>query len=238
MKLSNTYEKTFSLLLIGEPKSGKSTFLSSLERVYICDLDKNLSGLASRNKFYYDSISTSDPIKGWKQMVTGISEAIKSDEIDTIAIDGLTHLGELAENCVVKLADEKYFKNNPIPTERSMQMSLWEPFRQRIIKLITSIRADKNLILASHEIPQLADDGSVIAYRPSIRSRLQDTIAGYFSDCWRTYTKKNSYYVRVKPQRLYQIGASVPFPEEEYEVTNWTPEQYQQTFFSHFSSNS
>lgn len=237
MKKSTDYQKSFSLLLIGEPKSGKSTFLSSLSRVYICDLDKNLSGLANRNDFYYDSISTSNPVNGWKQMISGISEALKSNEIDTIAIDGLTHLGELAENCVVQLADAKYFKNNPIPTERSMQMSLWEPFRQRIIKLITSIRSDKNLILASHEVPQLAEDGSVISYRPSVRSRLQDTIAGYFTDCWRTYTKKNSYFVRVKPQRLYQIGASVPFDQDEYDVTGWEPSQYQEKFFSHFSPN-
>lgn len=227
-------------MLIGTPKSGKTVFAMSFPKPYILDCDNNLRGALTYHNFqeepfeyWYDNpqLEEPDPQKRWSYSCKALKEAVASEEIETVIVDGLSLLGTYLEAHL--LANSKSgngMKDLIIAGEKVMNQAMWGPFRNLMSALIMECKGSgKMFIMCCHEQTMTNDTGSVISYRPLISGSLRDNIAGFFSDCWRCETKGThtgaEYSVRLAPKNLFQIGNSVGFKEPELKVTGQTRKQ-------------
>jgi hypothetical protein len=202
-----------ALLLIGPPGGGKTTLSLQFPSPYIADIDGNMDGPVRHIKkklpqfeYFYDRIGFTD--KGtpvavedqWQRLETSVYAALKAPEPKTVVIDGLTHLNNILIAHVCKQAGKS-----------AMDISLWIPFRQTLLKFIMTCRStNKNLVMLCHEETQYKQDPSsknalsqVIDKRtPAVSSKLTDYFGAFFTDMWRCESRpgpggKPTYWVQV-----------------------------------------
>lgn len=227
--------RAFALLLIGVPKSGKTAFALNFPKPWILDCDNNLAGALRHHKnlgepitdFFFDDPNTEpDPEKRWTMAMNQLIAACRSDQVETIIVDGLTVLAWWLESHI--LANSKQgngMKDLVIAGEKVMNQSHWNPFKNMMLKFVMAARAvGKNFIMTCHETTETNEDGAVIAYRPLISGQLRGSLAGMFSDCWRCETGNAvggaTYSVRFHPRTMMQIGNSLGIKTPQMEVTN------------------
>lgn len=247
MKQGTTYkrEQAFALLLIGEPKSGKTTFAMSFPKPWILDLDNNLAGALryhgdKQEGFFFEDLDGVDADKKWSVAVKAIEEACSSPEVETIIIDGLSVMAELLQKYI--LANTKKDSSNSkliIAGEECMQMNHWTPFKNLMSGIIMACKSSgKKLVFLCHEDTLTSATGSVIGYRPMIQGSLRNNIAGYFTDVWRTQSGvkagKPYYNVRFAPKNMMQIGNSLGIKEDELDVTGKKCDQIWKSISTYF----
>lgn len=195
MKQAEHYSATnnFAVLLQGPPGGGKTTLTTLFPKLYIADCDNNLSGVIRRARvkgtplnFSYDTINVTDdgqevpPARRWERLMKCVAEAVRSEQFDAFAMDGLTSISQYCIDYILehKAADKEKGK---------MTISDWVPYQNLLFKFITSMRAipDKYIIWTCHE--ELVKDIQLgtLSYRVDIPTRLQNHIGGMFSDVWR-----------------------------------------------------
>lgn len=212
---ASTYNilQQFSLLIQGPPGSGKTGLALQFPRPYVCDLDNNIGGtirwMRSHNiepDFEFDTPDilpdgiTERPIKDrFKFMAECIKEQSINPIVDTIIVDGVTKLdmyikGEIArQNPTIK--GERRADGEMTLADWNTHLYLWQTF-------ITKMQASsKMFILTCHEefsdIAQLP--GKILVNVQG--KKVQQTLAGMFSDVWRTeiekkVTNKGNEYIR------------------------------------------
>ena len=249
MKQGTTYnrDQAFALLLIGLPKSGKTIIGTSFPNVFVLDLDLNLNGALSHHgdemgNFFFDDLSDEpNQDKRWTASHKALVEACKSDEVDTVFVDGLTVLAQLLQMHI--LANSK--KGNGmddlvIAGEKVMNRAQWGPFKNLMTKIIMMCRASgKKLIFSCHEDTITDKNGAVLSYRPMIPGALKHNIAGLFTDVWRceSGTKANKPYHRIRfaPKNMMQIGNSLGIKDIEYDTTDKTKKEIWSYLSKHFN---
>lgn len=240
MKSSADYkmDRSFALMLIGPPKSGKTCFAFNFPDPYILDCDNNLAGALRYHNhathpfpFYFDNPDSEPPEKRWKFCMQALKDAIAAPEPKTIVCDGLSLLAYyLEKHILANSAQSTGMKDLIIAGEKVMNMSHWMPFKNLMSQLVMACKcAGKPFIMTCHEYVEESEAGAVVGYKPLISGSLRQNIAGYFTDVWRCETSNGpssvDYSVRFQPRSLMQIGNSLSIKERELKVTGLTRKQ-------------
>ena len=237
MKKGTTYKRAeaFALLLIGEPKSGKTTAALNFPRPFVLDLDNNLSGALRHHgedfdmdTLYFENLEGVKPEKKWSAACKVIEEACNSPEIDTIVIDGISILAELLQTHILANTQRDSSQSDlVIAGEKCMQMNHWTPFKNLMSRLMMACKASgKKVVALCHEETLMSPSGAVIGYRPMIQGALKHNLAGYFTDVWRCETsiraKVSTYKLRFAAKSMMQIGNSLGIKDVDYDLTDKT----------------
>lgn len=250
MKAGNTYkrEQAFALLLIGEPKSGKTTAALCFPKPFVLDLDNNLAGAIRHhgddfdmNELYFEDLEGVEQDKRWSAGVLAIKEACASPDVETIIIDGLSIMAELLMRHI--LANTKRDSSNSkliIAGEDCMQMNQWTPFKNLMSGIIMACKSSgKRLVFLCHEAPLTDKNGAVLSYRPMIPGSLKNNIAGYFTDVWRCESgvkaQKPFYRIRFAPKSMMQIGNSLGIKDIDFDITGKTKTEVWNYLKPHFT---
>lgn len=211
----------FGLLLVGAPKSGKTSFSLQFPNPYIADCDNNISGPHRYLKekslspvFSYDTIDIDDagnevPVgKRWTRLTECCKAAAASKEIDTIIVDSLT-----------KVSD--YLVDHILNYEKIQQMRIqdWLSYQNMMKRFVTYLRSTgKLLIFCAHETVEKDELEGTLKYFVALPSKLKDTIGGLFTDVWRAEYqpggagKEGSYMIRAVSSARMSLGNSLGLP--------------------------
>jgi hypothetical protein len=223
MKLNTTDKPkaSFGLLLVGAPKSGKTSFALQFPKPYIADCDNNISGpqrfLEEKNlkpQFFYDVIDIDEqgkevqPAQRWTRLTNGLKVAVASSDVETIIVDSLS---KLSDNLVEHI----------MGFEKIQQMRIqdWMSYQNLMKKLITYLRSSgKYVVFIAHEGVEKDELDGVLKYFVSLPSKLRDTIGGMFTDVWRAEYqpgaggKEGQYTVRALSSARMSLGNSLGLP--------------------------
>jgi GTPase SAR1 family protein len=242
MKQSNTYSNnlSFALLLVGEPKTGKTTVTSAFPRPYYLDFDRNLGSLVGRfpnrpfaydNPYEADDGKEIDPLEVWEININQrLKTALASPDIDTIVIDSLSTMCDNLMYHIFKLVKRQEGKTIDTP-----RIQDYGTFRTLMIRLISYLRKQsKNIIFTAHQKIDKDELTGIINYRLNIPGQLADNFGGFFSDVWACTTKPGArgptYSIATSPIfKHVELGHSFKI-EHEYNVTDKTPDEIWKLF--------
>lgn len=237
MKQSNTYHSdlSFALLLVGEPKSGKTRVAASFPRPYFLDFDRNLGSLIANNptvSFLYDNPYEDDsgkPIEPkdlWEVNINRrLKAAVASPDVDTIVLDSLSTLSDTAIQHIIGEVRRQEGKVIEVP-----RIQDYTTFRNLFVRLITYLRkSSKNIIFTSHQKTNKDELTGILRYQLSMPGQLADNFGGFFSDIWACEAKPGArgptYHVHTAPAfRHVELGHSFKV-ENSYDVTDKTEPQ-------------
>lgn len=192
-----TPSKDFTLLLMGEPGSGKTTTALQLvpvgKKVLVIDCDRNLSPavrfLTSNRpdlipfvSFYQPEVTEVGQValpdyKLFDAVFKQAIEASKDPEVGTIIVDSATVLNEW---CIKKILKEQPTKTG------NMEKQSWGSFYNAMFNFMSGIKnAGKWFILVSHQTYLEDDMTKIMKYVPNIPGKSAVIIPGLFSDFWR-----------------------------------------------------
>ncbi len=218
---SQSPRPAFGLLLVGAPKSGKTSFALQFPNPYIADCDNNISGPHRYLKekslspvFSYDTIDIADDGtevaigKRWTRLTECCKVAAASKDIDTIIVDSLT-----------KVSD--YLVDHILNYEKIQQMRIqdWLSYQNLMKRFVTYLRSTGKLVIfCAHETVEKDELEGTLKYFIALPSKLRDTIGGLFTDVWRAEYqpgaagKEGAYMVRAVSSARMSLGNSLGLP--------------------------
>lgn len=225
-----------ALLLVGEPKTGKTTIEMAFPKPFILDVDHNLDGprrRAGNKKFFYDDPALDKDGKElelkfrWNRAMDLLKEAYASPDIETICIDSLSGLGDyLVEHILwqVRMSEGKTIDRPRIQDYYSVKDLLG--------KLAIFLRAcslKKHIIVAAHQKADKDDATNATRYSLNIPGQQAQNWGAYFTDVWATTATdiggNTKYEIRTKPTGFHvSLGTSLPM-ESRIDVTNKSPDE-------------
>lgn len=220
---------SFGLLLKGQPKAGKTTLALMFPNPYIADCDNNLGGAVRLlrekfpdKKFKYDTINAGVDAEGkpipdigrWAHLCACCTAAARDPWVQTIIVDSVTAVNMYLTDLIVS--------EKPASKEKFMTISDWVPFRNMIVKFITTFRSvNKYFIMTAHEVSDKDEATGTIYFRPSVQSNLKDNFGGMFSDEWLACAEEQSgqivRFVKSTPEPRRSMGSMLDLP-----VGPWT----------------
>lgn len=221
MKASATYqtEQRPAILLVGEPKTGKTRLAYGAPKPFILDLDRNLHSAINveERKFFYEQIEIPEDaseLKGkvtpWTQSVAALKEACASPEVDTIIVDSLS---TLAEVLVIHILHEvRRAEGKAIDRLRIQD---YQPLKKLMANLVTYLRSSgKFIIYTAHQKTTKDEMTGVLRYQLNMPGQLADNFGAYFSDVWATEAQikrgELKYVLHTKPTRQHiSLGNSI-----------------------------
>jgi len=242
MKSNTDYKITNNLavILVGEPKTGKTRAMASFPDPYFLDLDKNLNSvipLMNGKKFWYDQVDKDDKDKPipepdqYEYALECLKVAIADPNIKTICIDSITRLSELVVSHIIGKLTIMGVKLRSDTVDAQIRLNDYATFGNLILKLVALCRASgKFVIWTSHQTVDKDEINGAMRYRFSLPGQLKETLGGYFTDVWGTSSTpiaggKTKYSIRTKPTGYHvALGTSIPL-DPEIDVTDKTPEQ-------------
>jgi len=185
-----------AILLIGKGGCGKTTLALQFPEPGVLDLDQNLDGpdrfirqeLKGKLSYVYltplldDKGRPKDDGEIRDAIMEGLEELVDSPKVKTIIIDSITKLSEMLVLWRLKKEGRDV-----------MEISMWQPWRSAIIKLLHKARSSgKHVICSIHEKPVYAprsgksiEPAQKIAADISLPTRLADEFPFAFTDVWR-----------------------------------------------------
>lgn len=210
-----------AILLLGKPKSGKSTFAAQFPSPAFLDVDNNLEAIKSRDGSMFvsqvsidDDGKVVDPRFRWTRAMKELDTFVETPEIKTIVIDSLTTLQDiLCEHLAIQRGPNKR-------GDMVMEISDWQIFKRCIVSLITKLRASSKIaIVTAHEHEEI-DDNNKRTISPSIQGGLSKDYAARFTDLWRISSTtpygsgETKYKVRTRPDHEICLGTPFDLPIE------------------------
>lgn len=235
MKSSSTYSTSHScaVLLVGEPKTGKTNLLFAFPDIWIADLDLNLASAVRRagdKPFFYDQPALLEdgkerPLKDrWNELVKVTKAAILDPKIRTIAIDGLGVLTEYLMAHIVA-AGQAAGTNKTGKMELQNYGDLARLLRDYVMMLRAS---GKYIIVTSHQAADRDELTGAMRYFLAIPGQSKETLGGLFTDVWATATRPGAtvkYEIRTKPTGFHvALGTSFNLAAS-IDVTDKSPAQ-------------
>lgn len=236
MKPSTAFnpQTALAILLVGEPKSGKTNLAFAFPSLGIIDWDLNLASAFRRINglaFKYDQPAMKDDgtvrdsKDQWNAAVVSTKELIKDPEVKTIFVDGLgLMVGALCEHII-----NEGKKSGAHKTDK-MEIQDYGELLRILRAYIMMVRSSgKTLLVSSHQTGDKDETTGQIRYVLAIPGQSKDTLGGYFTDVWATMARavglSNKYEIRTKPTGLHvALGASFPI-DAAIDVTDKTPQQ-------------
>jgi hypothetical protein len=167
------YPRTIKALIMGPPKSGKTSFVATAPNVLVASCESGLMSIAHRDIAYVDINSWAD-IESLYLVLNDDSmrkRAIKQLQvqgIDTIAIDTLDALQELLKRQIL----EEVGKDQ-------MRKQDWGTLKERFAAMLKAFVAlPMNVIFTVHMGHSTDSDDNVI-YGPLLQGSIQNEVAGY-----------------------------------------------------------
>jgi len=236
MKPSTQYTRKHScaILLVGEPKTGKTNISFAFPNPGIIDCDLNLNSAVRRvgdKKFWFSQPALSDDGKEiplpdrWLRAVAETKAMLIETEIKTIVIDGL---GVLCEWLMAHIVNE----NKKAGTNKTGKMELrdYGDVARLLREYVTMLRVGgKYVIVTSHQTADKDELTGAMRYALAIPGQSKETLGGLFTDVWATTAKpsggKHLYEIRTKPTGFHvALGTSFDLPSA-IDVTDKTPDQ-------------
>lgn len=222
-----------SLLLCGEPFSGKTTIAFQFPNVLFYDCDMKIGNAATRfpqkTDWGYVQPDIDDdgkavpPEKRWDRLCALIEATAGDPQWETLVIDSLTKVDQYLQDFIIACGGSgKPLTVGGIPC---MTMEMWRPFMMRMQKLITNLIATgKTIIVTAHVRTEKDEVTGILEYKPLIGGQLKDSIGKLFTDYWKceaTTTTPNSDYpdgikrtVRTVPTARMMLGNSFGLPAD------------------------
>jgi len=237
MKSSTTFQTTNAqaILIVGEPKSGKSNLALAFPDPAIIDWDLNLASAVRRatgKSFDYAQPSVKDdgtqrPLsEQWKAAVEETKQILSNPKYRTIIIDGLGLMcNALCEHII---AEGQRSGTNKLGKMEIQNYADLSRLRRGYIMMIRA--SGKFLVVTSHQTGDKDEVTGIIRYVLAIPGQSKDTLGGCFTDVWATMARPKGlsdvvYEIRTKPTGQHvALGASFPI-ESSVDVTNKTPLQ-------------
>jgi hypothetical protein len=236
MKPSNQFTtSSIAVLLVGEPKAGKSSVMMAFPSLGIIDWDLNLASAIRRTPgtaFSYCQPAVDDkggkrPEKDQWSYAVKESLALCSDPaIKTIAIDGLG-------NMCTALCDHIVAETHASGSNKTGRMELqnYGDLSRLLRSYIMTLRASgKYVVVTSHQTADKDDLTGAMRYFLAIPGQSKDTLGGCFTDVW-AVTKRpvgldgEKYEIRTRADsRHIALGSSFEFPSKgSLDITDKSP---------------
>ena len=238
---------TFALLLVGNPKVGKTRVVTSFPDVYVLDLDKNINSavaVAGTRKFWYDYVDVDDqnkpiePEKQWLRLIELFEKAMVNPQYKTIAIDSITRLDEISKNYILGELRRAGVKLRSDTIDDQLRITDYETHKKQFLRTLAKARAcGKYVVWTSHQVYKENELTETPEYILSISGALKATFGGYFTDVWGMQAKEaaqmvggkavmsTKYTIRTKPTNGFvALGSSIKAPAE-IDITDKTQEQ-------------
>lgn len=236
MKTNTQYKPTHScaVLLVGEPKTGKTRAMFSFPAPGIIDCDMNLNSgvrVAGGKQFWYTQPAIQDdgtPIPmelRWLRAVAETKAMLLMPDVKTIVVDGL---GMLCEWLMAHIVNE----NKKAGTNKTGKMELrdYGDVARLLRDYITMLRiGGKYVVVTSHQSADKDELTGAMRYTLAIPGQSKETLGGLFTDVWATTAKpsggKHLYEIRTKPTGFHvALGTSFDLPSA-IDVTDKLPDQ-------------
>jgi len=241
-----------AVLVVGEPKSGKSSLELAFPDPGIIDIDMNLASAvrrlgAQRKPFKYTQPAVIEGAEGstiirppaarWGHTVAETKALIADPSVKTIVVDSLGGLSQYLIDHILNEATlsgtSKVKTAGMIPGERVAQMEIqhYGDFARLMRMYVTMVRSSgKYFVMTSHQSGDTDEVTKAIRYVLAIPGQLKDTLGGLFTDVWATSVTPyglglHKYEIRTKPTGFHvALGASFPI-DAAIDVTNKTPQE-------------
>jgi hypothetical protein len=160
------------VLVMGPPKSGKTSFIATAPNVVVADVEAGLMSIAHLNIPYVtiDEVSkleTLYQILKDENLRQRAAQQMGLPSIDTVAIDTLDAFQEM-------------LKKDILATERrsEMQQKDWGKLKERMFQILKAFKSlPMNVIFTCHTSTTQDEEGKQI-YAPNLQGSIKDEIAG------------------------------------------------------------
>jgi archaellum biogenesis ATPase FlaH len=239
MKSSTEFkpDQALSILLVGDPKSGKTCVAASFPAPYFLDVDGNLASAhrVLAGKPYWFDTPTKDVKEAsevWKKSLEYLIAAKANPDVKTIVVDSLSLLSGFA--CEWLVSEHVRMGDSDKNGKKIAAMtipdygSLLEMFRRLIFGLRQS---NKYVIVTSHQQGNKDEVTGAIKYALAIPGQAKDTLGGAFSDVWACVATpvaqgRVKYTIRTRPTGFHvALGTSIRTLDNELDITDKTPAQ-------------
>lgn len=240
-------ESNLAVLLVGDPKVGKTRTMMAFPKPYILDLDKNLSSavrVSGEKQFWYDQVDIDEknlpvpPDQQWLRAMSLLEAACKCPDYETLCIDSLTRLGEISRNYMLGKLKAMGVKLRTDTIDDQLRQADYGTYAVQLLKVVALMRASGKIVVwTSHQAVREDELTGKSLYYLSIPGALKSSLGGYFTDVWgmsagpgtrmkgntaESYTK---YSIRTKPTG-YHVALGCSFPlDPEIDVTDKSPTQ-------------
>jgi len=222
MKLSKEYDPSTrsAILVIGDPGTRKTSLAMQMPRPYIFDADNNLAGpvrhYGDKLKFAYDNGHVVS--EAWKMaehqikyeenevlkpqhrylwMSKCLNEAARSEEIDTIVVDGLTSVSDFIQSEIKR--------QTGVADDATLRIQDWGKFIYMMKHLVTQLKTTKKIIMfTGHNLMDKNESDGVYKTFLAVPGQSKNILGGLFNDVWATYIKvggtaaKRTYEYRIR----------------------------------------
>lgn len=238
MKSSTDYKpaENLAILLVGNPKTGKTCVAASFPKPYFLDVDNNLDSAArllAGKQFWYDQPAKGvKPEEVWKISLNCLKDAVANPEIQTIVLDSLSMLADYACAWIIaehaRLGDKD--KNGKLV--EALTIPDYGKLLQMFKQLVFSLRlSNKYIIVTSHQSNSKDELTGAVHYALAIPGQAKDTLGGAFTDVWATMASpvaggKTKYEIRTRPTGFHvALGTSIRTFDAAIDITDKTPDQ-------------
>ncbi len=226
-----TPSQGWSLLLVGEPKSGKTNvafdIALSYPEVHLIDADRNCLPAVRRHpgrRVFIDYVDVDENEKHidraaqWLRFVELRKKRLSDPQFGCFVDDSLSSIAVACQEYIISEGSTST-KDLKIGGEKVMQLSYWQPFEAFMSRYINMMKASqKPYIMVCHQKVDTDAVTGTLGYRPAIGGQLADKIAGMFSDYWKCEIKTTAsgpvYFVRTMPTSRMILGNSLGLPTE------------------------
>lgn len=239
MKTSTDYNiaQGLSILLVGDPKSGKTCVAAAFPAPYFLDVDGNLDSairILAGKQFWYDQ-----PVKEskeewdvWPKAIECLKAAVAHPDIKTIIVDSFSLLTSFTRAALLhNLQRINAVDRNGKPLDNlriNDYLTLLDWFRKFVFGLR---QCGKYIIFTSHQ--QVSKDELTGAnhYALAVPGQSKDSFGGCFSDVWATTSTplqggKTKYEIRTRPTGFHvALGTSIRSLPPAIDITDKTPDQ-------------
>ena len=239
MKSSDDYQiaKGLSIMLLGEPKTGKTNVAAAFPNPYFLDVDGNLASAArvlAGKKFWFDTPAreVKEIHEVWKHSLQCLIVAKKDPAIETYVIDSISLLSEfMCAWCI-----QEHVRMGDVDKSGKKIEAMTIPDYGKLLSMLRNLVFDlrstgKYVVFTSHITANQDELTKVMRYSAAIPGQAKDTLSGAFSDAWACAATpgalgKVKYEICTAPTGFHPaLGTSIRTIPHRIDITGDNPTQ-------------